>query len=632
MRHQADIIDIFIESCLEQLVNIEKSLLDLESAGANAPSSTVDAVFRAAHSIKGDANTVSQPQIAALAHEVESLLQAVREKRLAVSRPLIDVALRSFDRLKNMVLKCREGVEEDISLDVALVRSLLPAHDPWADSAAPVMEKAPAPQPGPAAPAAKAPAPAAPKPKAPPALARPRNPATQPQAPPQTPPVASPIPKPTPPAPAARSPLAPTVSAEATALLAAAPEIAMEDEGSRIRRINVSANLLDGLVDRIGELAIAHARLARISEDVDSPKLRAVVEEIGGLSATLHGQALDMRMLPLRTCFNRFRRVVRDLGPKLGKQIELSIQGEDTEMDKTVIEQLNSPLGHLVRNAMGHGLERPEERLAQGKSETGQLALAAYQVGNEVVITVTDDGRGIDAETLRRKAVEQGLLDPAKVLSRQEMLALVFLPGLSTAKELDMVSGRGVGMDAVMAAITTMRGRVDIESESGQGTTVRMQFPLSLAIMDCLRVEVGGEDYFFHLDNVEECVETSQAQRSGNGRGIFNLRSEVVPLVYLRDFFGLPGQEPELSQVIIAKGGDVRFGIVVDRIVGRQQAVFKALGRVFGRTPGVQGATVVEDGGMAVIVDVPGMAKTALTEESIRQARSTTPRSGGERP
>lgn len=576
MRHPEEVLDIFIESCLEQLGNIEKSLLDLEEDGENASSATVDAVFRAAHSIKGDANTVGVPQVATLAHEVENLLQAVREKRLAISKPLIDLSLHCFDRLRTMVLASKTETQEDISAELGMIAALLPP-----EAAAPPPASRPGTGPEPASPVFPGPAD---RPGQPPAHALDQGPE-----------------------PGSR----PGLSAQAR----------VEEDNGRIRRMSVPAHLLDGLVDRIGELAIAHARLARIAEEQDNPRLKTVVEEIGSLSATLHGQALDMRMLPLKACFNKFRRLVRDVGQETGKKIELVIQGEDTEMDKTVIEQLSSPLAHLVRNAMAHGIEPPAERRSAGKDETGRVTLAARQVGNEVSVTVSDDGRGLDGEALAAKAVEKGLIEPGRVLTRQETLGLVFLPGLSTAKSLDMVSGRGVGMDAVLAAVTAMRGRVELESEPGRGSSVRLQFPLSLAIMDCLRAQVGDEDYFFHLDSVEECVEFEAVPDGGGLPGLISLREEAVPLVYLRSFFGLTGQGPRIAQVIITRWGESRFGVVVDRIVGRQQAVFKALGRVFGRTPGVQGATVLEDGGMAVIVDVPGLAKTALAEETRRLAR-----------
>jgi two-component system chemotaxis sensor kinase CheA len=339
-----------------------------------------------------------------------------------------------------------------------------------------------------------------------------------------------------------------------------------------------------------------------------------VAEEVERLAALLRDQVLGLRMLPIKVSFPKYRRLVRDAGAALGKDAELVMSGENTELDKAVIEQLNTPCIHLLRNAVDHGIEPPEAREALGKPRRGTISLTAWQDGNDVVIAIADDGAGIDAAKLWSKAVAAGRLDAGRPFDPAAALELIFLPGLSTAEAVGAVSGRGVGMDAVREGIAALRGRIEVASSPGAGTTFTIRLPVSLAIIDCLEVSCAGEAYYLHLDYVEECLELPPGQLLRHGRGVMDLRGAPMPLVGLRHFFGLGDATPPLSHVVTVRRGDGRAGIVVDAVIGRQQAVLKHLGRALGKVEGVLGGTITESGDMALVVDVPGLLRAAMEE------------------
>ena len=302
---------------------------------------------------------------------------------------------------------------------------------------------------------------------------------------------------------------------------------------------------------------------------------------------------------------------MRDASTALGKDVDLVMEGENTELDKAVIEQLNTPCIHLLRNAVDHGIESPDVREALGKPRRGVIALSARQEGNDVVIALRDDGAGIDGRKLWQKAVAAGRLDPARPYDETAALELIFLPGLSTADAVGAVSGRGVGMDAVREGIAALRGRIDVDSTPGAGATFTIRLPVSLAIIDCLEVRLEDETYYLHLDYVEECLELPPGTALRQGRGVMDLRGQPTPLVCLRHFFGLGGETPATSHVVTVRRGDGRAGLVVDGVLGRKQAVLKHLGRALGKVPGVLGGTVTEAGDMALVVDVPELLREA---------------------
>jgi len=373
-----------------------------------------------------------------------------------------------------------------------------------------------------------------------------------------------------------------------------------------MQSLRVDAGKLDDLVNLVGELVIAQARLTQLASGLGHAALTGVAEEIERLSNELRDNTLGIRMLPIGTTFSRFRRLVRDLSSEMRKSIELVTEGGETELDKTVLEQLNDPLVHLLRNSIDHGIEPPGERLAAGKSESGAIILSAKHAGGEVVLSIVDDGRGMDPERIRHKAVEKGLVPHDARLSDSEIFNLVFLPGFSTAEKITNVSGRGVGMDVVKRSMDALRGKIDIQSEPGRGSRITIRLPLTLAIIDGLQIKAGEDQYIIPLSLVEECVELPREGAGASGRGrTIHLRGETVPYIRLREAFGLAGQPPAIEQVVITRFEGERAGIAVDQVMGQQQTVIKSLGNYIGSVAGISGATINGDGTMSLILDVP---------------------------
>jgi two-component system chemotaxis sensor kinase CheA len=394
---------------------------------------------------------------------------------------------------------------------------------------------------------------------------------------------------------------APAGAAEAKAPPQAAKKEAMAS-------LRVDAGKLDDLVNLVGELVIAQARLTQLASSLATPALTSVAEEIERLSNELRDNTLGIRMLPIGTTFSRFRRLVRDLSSEMHKSIELVTEGGETELDKTVIEQLNDPLVHLLRNSIDHGIEAPADRLAAGKPEAGTIVLSAEHAGGEVVLTITDDGKGMQAERIRAKAVEKGLVAPDARLSDAECFNLIFLPGFSTAEKVTNISGRGVGMDVVKRSMDALRGKIDVTSEPGKGTRITIRLPLTLAIIDGLQIRAGEDQYIIPLSLVEECVELAKdgGEAAGRGRTI-QLRGEIVPFIRLREAFELDGQPPAIEQIVVTRFEGERAGIAVDQVLGQQQTVIKSLGNYIGSVAGISGATINGDGTMSLILDVPSL-------------------------
>jgi two-component system, chemotaxis family, sensor kinase CheA len=388
--------------------------------------------------------------------------------------------------------------------------------------------------------------------------------------------------------------------------------------------VRVPALRLDELMDRVGELVIAQSRLKQIAGASIDMNLRSVAEEIEHLASELRDSMMSVRMVPVAQLFGRFRRLIHDLARDTGKEIELVTEGEATELDKTVIERLADPLVHLIRNAADHGLETVPERRAAGKPRQGRIILSARQAGAEVVITVRDDGRGVNRERVRAKAEENGLIVPGAVLSDQDLLQLVFQPGFSTAAAVTNLSGRGVGMDVVKRTIEGLRGTLELSSPPGEGSVVALRIPLTLAIIDGLLVRVGAARYVIPLSAVEECLElsTEQDQRSA-GRSLLTIRGQLVPFVRLHDMFKT-GMAPDRYQkiVVISSGAD-RVGLVVDQILGDHQTVIKPLSPFHAEVGSFSGATILGDGSVALILDV-GALVTAEAQHNLAPLRAAS--------
>ncbi|WP_416881355.1 chemotaxis protein CheA [Marivita sp.] len=368
--------------------------------------------------------------------------------------------------------------------------------------------------------------------------------------------------------------------------------------------MRVATERLDELMDRVGELVIAEARLNALTGASSDPAMMSVAEDIQRLIAGLRDATMSMRMVPIGSILGRFRRLMRDLSTSLNKPLEFVTVGEDTELDKTVIELLADPLVHILRNSVDHGLETPEERLASGKPESGTIELGARYSGAEVLITVRDDGRGLNAQKIREKAISKGLMTEKDDLSDSEIYRMIFQPGFSTVDKVTELSGRGVGMDVVMRTIASLRGEIDLASELGQGTTLTLRLPLTLAIIDGMLIDVGGERYTIPLAAVEECVELPAVHAVGNGGSSYlNIRGELVPFLRLRHLFEIDSAPPDFQKVVVVSSAGGRVGLVVDRIIGNFQTVIKQLSQFHADLKFFSGATILSDGTVALILD-----------------------------
>ena len=385
--------------------------------------------------------------------------------------------------------------------------------------------------------------------------------------------------------------------------------------------IRVPAERLDEMMDRVGELVIAQARLTQLASKEGAGGAKGVAEEIERLTSALRDAMMGIRMVPIGSLFGRFRRLVHDLSRDLGKEIDLTTAGEETELDKTMIERLADPLVHIIRNAADHGLEDAEARRAAGKPPAGHINLVARHAGAEVLISVSEDGRGLDARRIRAKAEENGLIAAGAALADAELHQLIFLPGFSTAKEVSALSGRGVGLDVVKRTIEGMRGSIDVATRPGQGTEITLRLPLTLAIIEGLLVRVADARYAIPLTAVEECVELSEADATrSKGRSFLNIRGELVPFLRLRELFDEPGEPDAHQKVVIVAVADTRVGLVVDQIIGSHQTVIKSLSKLHADVPSFSGATILGDGAVALILDVPHLIALGQARETRMQS------------
>lgn len=387
-------------------------------------------------------------------------------------------------------------------------------------------------------------------------------------------------------------------------------------ETAEATSIRVPATKLDSLVNLVGELVIAQARLSQIALHRDDPELFTIAEVMERLSANLRDNTLNIRMVPIGTTFARFKRLVHDLSTELNKEIDLVTDGAETELDKTVIDRLGDPLVHIIRNCCDHGIETPAERQEKGKPAKGTVALSAYYSGANVIIEIRDNGRGLDVAAIRAKGIQKGLIEEGARMSEKALLGLVFMPGFSTAKQVSNLSGRGVGLDVVKRSIDALRGSVELESTAGQGTTIRLKLPLTLAIIDGLLVTVGDGRYVLPMSAVEECVElTRDDVEHSRGNRFASVRGELVPYVRLRDWFGVAGDRPDIEQIAVATSDGVRFGLVVDQVIGQHQTVIKTLGTMYKHVEGISGATILGDGEVALIVDVQALVGLSASHQ-----------------
>lgn len=408
-------------------------------------------------------------------------------------------------------------------------------------------------------------------------------------------------------APPAPKPAAPKPAAKA----AAKPAAAAAKKGHQSQSVRVDIDKLDTLMNLMGELVINKVRLEQIGQAHRLGELTETLEQMDRVTTDLQNIVMKVRMVPVSAVFNRFPRMVRDVSKELNKEINLTIEGEETELDRTVIDEIGDPIMHLLRNSLDHGVEHPDEREAKGKPRTGEVGLIARHEGNNVVIMVTDDGKGIDANKIRKKAVEKGMIsqEDADKLDDADAVRLIFLPGFSTAEQITDISGRGVGMDVVRSKIESLSGHVDVETKIDEGSVFKIKLPLTLAIIQAMLVKVQEEIYAIPLGSIDSTINIQPTDiKTVRNREVIVLRGEIIPIIRMEETLQIPHvKDSDEIFVVVVHAGEAKAGIVVDNLIGQQEIVIKTLGNLFTGLKMFSGATVLGDGRVALILDVATM-------------------------
>ncbi|MCX6135342.1 MAG: chemotaxis protein CheA [Ignavibacteriales bacterium] len=582
----AEIVESFIVESNEILDKLGQNLMDLEKTPTDAELHNV--IFRAVHTLKGTSSFLGFEQMTGLSHKFEDVLNKIRKGELQVTSDKMDVMFEGYDLLKELLrrIETKDGTPVDIH-DVAAKLEAI-AQGKTVESSRKVN----------AAPAVVAPV--EPEKEEAVVVEEPTDSAK--------PPAEDPAMK------AADGPVGQTAQVQ----LAKAADTS----------IRVDVARLDSLMDLVGELVLGRNRLSQITHQMNEHEegfaaVRELAEtnsHIDFITTELQMAVMKTRMLPIAKVFNKLPRLIREVSKEMGKEIDLIVVGEETELDKTLIEELNDPMVHLLRNAGDHGVECPQDRIAAGKPARGTVTVRAEHEGNHIVISVQDDGKGMDPDKLRQKAIEKGLTTEAlaRELSTKEIFNFVFAPGFSTAQKVTNVSGRGVGMDVVKTNILKLKGTIDIESELNKGSKFIIKLPLTLAIIQALLVEVNKEVFSIPLDSVHEVVRVGQQELSTiNGREVIRLRNSVLPLARLSEIFGMRqngnGKRGGEMYVVVVGLAEQRLGIVVDSLLGQKEVVIKSLGDYLGNVRGIAGSTILGDGRVIMIVDVGELMKLCAT-------------------
>jgi two-component system, chemotaxis family, sensor kinase CheA len=559
----AELAGMFVAEALDHLGTIEATLLRLEDTPDDK--TLLNDVFRPFHTIKGNAGALGVSTVQALAHKVENLLDRCRSGQHRVGSAEVDVVLKAVDLITAMLndltarIAGKPGapLREDRLALVAAVDQLIAG--------------------GPEEPAPR--------------------------------PAVGIIPL------VAAERQAPAAEPEPAAVDGPKRAAARSDAGESQASVKVDTRKLDGLVDTVGELVILQSLI------YEDPSLKGVTDErftrnlaqLRRITTELQRGAMSMRMVPIRQTFQKMARLVRDLSRRSGKPVELTLAGEDTELDRKVVEDINDPLMHMVRNSMDHGLEPRDGRLAAGKRETGQLSLRAFHQGGSIVIEIADDGAGLNTDRIVAKAIANGLIPAGATLPPADIHQLIFAPGFSTAEQVTEISGRGVGMDVVKRNIEALRGRIEIDTARGRGTTFSIKLPLTMAILDGLLVSVGGERFVIPTFAIRESLRPlpSQVHTVQGLPRLIQVRDELLPLVWLSDLFALPGtvNDPAAGTVVVLEEAGRRIGLVVDALIGKQEVVVKTLGAAFAGVRGVAGGAILGDGRIGLILDAHGIVK-----------------------
>ena len=548
-----DIINDFLAEASESLEQLDQKFMDLEKQPGDT--ALLNDIFRSIHTIKGAAGFLGFQQMVDVTHSTEDVLNKLRKGEMRVTPGIMDAILQSVDLIRLLLnnIKEKNGREEDLKPAVALLNDILEGR--FKDE------------------------------------------------------------------PSADHPSAKGAEGEEEHKQARPDEAAA---ASKEQSIRVDLDRLDSVLNLAGELVLSRNRLMRLggklsdssSESDLHSHVNEAIAQLDLVTTDLQLAVMKMRMQPIAKVFNKFPRMVRDLARQIEKEVELHISGEETELDKTVIEEIGDPLVHIVRNSIDHGMETPAEREAMGKPRCGRVELAAYQEGRNIIVSVSDDGKGMDPEALKRSAVEKGLMsaEEAERLTKSDALNIIFIPGFSTAKAVSNISGRGVGMDVVKTNISRINGTITIESEVGRGTRITFRLPLTLAIIQALTVEAGGEVYGIPLSNVIGNIRvTAEEIKSVEGREVINIRDRIYPVVRLGSLVSgsSPDGRAEWKYIVIIGIGEKHFGILVDRLHGQEEIVMKSMGEYLKGTEGIAGACITGDGNVILILDMAGLLSSA---------------------
>ncbi len=564
-----ELVQDFLVETNEIIENLDHDLVELESNQNDLE--LLNKIFRGAHTMKGSSSFLGFNKLAELTHHAEDILNKLRKGEMVVTREIMDTLLEFVDKTKQIISDIENGTDStDCS---SVINDLKLASEGKLTSKT---KNTSAAQP------AQAPQ-AAPKQEA----AKPTHQATQVE-----------------------------------------------------QTIRVDVSRLDSLVNLVGELVLSRNMLSQIAGELENKfeneylveQLLVATNSIGMNTTELQLAIMKTRMIAIGKVFNKFPRVVRDIARDTGKEIELIISGEETELDKQVIESIGDPLLHMIRNSCDHGVETPEVRLAKGKPRMGTVNLSAYHEGNHVVIEIKDDGAGMDPDKLKRKAIEKGVItvDEANSMDDKQAFSLIFKPGFSTAEKITNISGRGVGMDVVRTNIEKLNGIITIDSKINEGSTFYLKLPLTLAIIQALLVEVAGETFAIPLASVVETVRiTNEEIHSFEGREVLKLRDRVLSLIRLDEAFALDELEQDEIYVVVVALAEKQLGFIVDKLIGQEEIVIKSLGDYLGGNPGIAGATITGDGRVRLILDVAGVIEVA--QNMPRRIRNTKKLSSNKR-
>lgn len=588
-----ELLEGFLAETTELLEKLDDDLIALEKASDDPE--LMNRIFRSIHTVKGASSFLGFDLLVRVTHKTEDVLNRLRKGELQLTPEIMDVVLEATDLVKTLVADIKGGdiVDRDIDTTVSKLIPLLTEQPAAVKTEATAAVEEPPAQPGSSQPTATSEESAAAPKQEPAAAAAPAMPPAPTRPAPET------SKKPAPPKPADKG----------------------GDDLSDNTTVRVDVKRLDDLMNQVGELVLERNRMIQLNQDLQGGTADMVLfgEEFGKLAkrmnfvtSELQMQVLKMRMIPVEKVFKKFPRIVRSLARDLGKEVDLKIFGEETELDRSVVDEIGDPLIHLIRNAMDHGLETPDERIAAGKPGAGTLVLAAVHEGNSIIISIKDDGRGIDTDRVGRKAIEKGLIteDQLAAMSQREMFDLIFLPGFSTKDKASDLSGRGVGMDVVKTNIKKLNGLIEIKSEKGLGSEFILRLPLTLAIIQSLLVEVEGEIYSIPLASVLETLRVDQREfHVIGGQEVLKLRDMVLPLIRLEQVFRVQRhyEQDNFCYVVVIGAADKRVGLVVTRLVGQQEVAIKSLGNYLANVPGIAGSTILGDGRVTLIVDPVGM-------------------------